>query len=818
MSIKLENVTELHGSEKNITMPLRDNSDKSSLQLIHILLLGLIMFTVCADRVQSGVRWTADGVAICTATDNQLSPTIVSDGAGGAIITWYDRRSGSYDIYSRRIDSTGAAQWTADGVAICTATLAQTSPTIVSDGSGGAIIAWADYRSGSNYDIYAQKINSSGAVQWTANGVAICTETGDQDSPRIASDGSGGAIIVWRDGRGAALDIYSQRINSAGAVQWTANGVAICTATNIQSSPTIVSDGSGGAIITWQDNRSGTNLDIYSQRINSAGAAQWTADGVAICTATGDQESPIIVSDGSGGAIITWPDLRNGNYDIYSQRISSTGVAQWTANGVVICTATNLQDAPTIVSDSLGGAIITWEDYRSGTNYDIYSQRISSTGVVQWLANGVAICTATGDQDYPTIVSDGSAGAIITWYDRRSGNWHIYSQRIDSTGAAQWTANGVAICTATNDQDSPTIASDSVGGAIITWQDQRNSGATGYDIYSQRISNDASTITSITPASGSNNGVTNITNLAGTNFLTGATVKLTKTGQTDITGSNVTVVSATKITCSFDLTNKTAGNWNVVVTNTDGQSSTLSNGFQITQSATNTTNTTNTQIDNQNDVTIDIPVTRRIIIFIPVNTFNKQITLTVNSQPTLPAVTGQSEFTSTNAGVEITTSDSNTKPLKAMTITLYYLSGDVTGLDENTLVIAYYNTTTGKWMTLPSKCYPELKKVTATVPHLSMFQIMRYRVPTDLSNAKVYPNPFRPGSNARVNITGLTAGAVLKIYTISGEKVTEVTADSTGNAIWDGRTNNGDLVGSGIYICYISDGTNKKILKIAVER
>ncbi len=56
---------------------------------------------------------------------------------------------------------------------------------------------------------------------------------------------------------------------------------------------------------------------------------------------------------------------------------------------------------PTIVSDGAGGAIVTWKDHRSGTSYDIYAQRISAGGTVQWTANGVALCTATGDQSVP---------------------------------------------------------------------------------------------------------------------------------------------------------------------------------------------------------------------------------------------------------------------------------------------------------------------------------------------------------------------------------------------------------------------------------
>ena len=101
-----------------------------------------------------------------------------------------------------------------------------------------------------------RRVDGSGAVLWTADGVAVCTATDHQEWPVICSDGSGGAIITWMDSRSGYADIYAQRVDGSGAVKWTADGVAVCTATPNQYYPTICSDGAGGAIITWSENRS----------------------------------------------------------------------------------------------------------------------------------------------------------------------------------------------------------------------------------------------------------------------------------------------------------------------------------------------------------------------------------------------------------------------------------------------------------------------------------------------------------------------------------------------------------------------------------
>ncbi len=430
--------------------------------------------------------WTGDGIFI-GANYGSSEPAIVPDGAGGAIIAWF-KAAGEYtDVYAQRVDAFGTPLWTAGGIAVCEADGYQLYPQLVSDGAGGAIITWHDYRDKTTYDIYAQRVNASGTPLWTADGIAVCTAADNQFYPRIVSDGAGGAFITWYDRRGGAnYDIYAQLVDYKGTILWTANGIAICAAGGDQQRPVIDSDGVGGAIIAWMDQRGGVYSDIYSQRVDGGGNIKWTGDGIALCAAFGNQYYPEIVSDGGGGAIVTWYDLRAGGADenIYAQRVNGYGDIQWTGDGAVICAAANNQQEPVIVADGAGGAIIAWIDARDGLK-DIYAQRIDNPGAVQWGDDGVQICTAAGNQTNPTIAPDGAGGAVITWHDYRNGGADVYVQRVSALGAAQWTADGVAICSAVHDQLTPAIASDGAGGAIAAWRDFRS--GSDYEIYAQRV-------------------------------------------------------------------------------------------------------------------------------------------------------------------------------------------------------------------------------------------------------------------------------------------------------------------------------------------
>ena len=92
----------------------------------------------------------------------------------------------------------------------------------------------------------------------------------------------------------------------------------------------------------------------------------------------------------------------------------------------------------------------------------------------------------------------------------------------------------------------------------------------------------APTFTGIVPNSGPNNGLVSITDLSGTGFIDGATVKLTQAGEPEIVATDVSVVSSTQIACTLDLTGAATGSWNVVVANPGGQPVTLADGFTVT--------------------------------------------------------------------------------------------------------------------------------------------------------------------------------------------------------------------------------------------
>ncbi len=323
-------------------------------------------------------------------------------------------------------------------------------------------------------------------ADWSEGGIQLSTEPADQYNQQVVSDGSGGAIVVWQDDRNGMsdMDIFAQRFDSDGDILWDAAGVNISELGSQQVEPVLVTDGVGGAIIAYKSDRAGTQ-DIIAQRILSNGTLDWPAGGITVCGAASVQTDPCIVSDDVGGAIIAWSDYRSGtSYDIYTARIGSSGSMPWTYNGVPVCTSAIDQVTQVITTDGSSGAIIAWKDYRNG-NEDIYAQKIIFNGSYAWTNNGNAVIDNISTQSAPSIVSDMNGGAVIAWTEGVTSVKDIRAERMLSDGTRAWNpGTGVSVCTYTEIQSSSRMVSDGAGGAIIAWIDNRNLNS---DIYAQHI-------------------------------------------------------------------------------------------------------------------------------------------------------------------------------------------------------------------------------------------------------------------------------------------------------------------------------------------
>jgi len=425
-------------------------------------------YDIYGSRVTpDGVVMDTSGIAVSTAADDQLYPTVAFDGAN-FLVVWEDDRTGYSDVYAARVTPDGAVL-DPTGIPVSTAGNDQTFPAVAFDGTS-YFVAWQDDRAGDYYDIYGARVTPAGAVL-DPSGIAISKVVYDQMFPAVTSQGAG-FLVVWEDDRNGYGDIYAARVNGDGVVLDSV-AIAISVAADDQGGPTVTFDGAN-SLVVWHDCRAGS-YDIYCARVSTAGAVL-DSTGIAVSGASDDQEWPAVAFDGTNFNV-SWQDWRGLACDIYCARVSAAGVVL-DPSGVAV---SQTEDDKGYPRAAFGGSsfLVVWQGDRGGS-YSIFGARVDTNGVVLD-PSGIALSTTANDQWLPAVGSDGT-NFLVAWQDSRGGDYDIYGARISPSGTVL-DARPIPICMASDEQHDPDLAFDGTN-FLVVWEDFRN-GRT--DIYGTRV-------------------------------------------------------------------------------------------------------------------------------------------------------------------------------------------------------------------------------------------------------------------------------------------------------------------------------------------
>lgn len=308
----------------------------------------------------------------------------------------------------------------------------------------------------------------------------------EQSNPCIRGDGTGNYVVTWQDERsGNNSDIFAQIYTDGGTIQGANFKVNDDEGTAPQYRPYVATGAQMDFVIVWLDKRESNEWDIFAQRYSGEGLPIGPNFKVNDDTSDIEQEHPSVAVDSLGNFVVVWADERNGNFDVYAQRYSGEGVAIGINFKVNDDTGDALQYWPNCATAKDGSLVVTWVDKRINDDYNIFAQRFTSDGSLSGINFQVNTDTGTPFHLRPVAAMDEAGGFIIAWEDNRNSEWDIYIQRFQNNGnpiGDNFILEGNPLGSG---QRNSSISGDPDGNFIISWEDDRNDYA---DVYARRYS------------------------------------------------------------------------------------------------------------------------------------------------------------------------------------------------------------------------------------------------------------------------------------------------------------------------------------------
>ena len=411
-------------------------------------------------------QWLPDGNVVCdTATvyNSTLIPTPAPDGKGGLFVCWVDQRSGNLDIYMQRMSSSGEALWKENGIGVIEWPGDQGNMAIVSDGQGGAIVVWEDYRSYDTF-IYAQRIDSSGNHMWPDSGVKVSSYPGL--IVRSCSDGLGGVIAFWEAYVTNNFDVAAQRVDGEGNLLWGSNAILVSNRPqDVWADEVFVSsDGHGGAYAVWVD-----GLVAYAQRLDAGGTARWGLNGMQISEPTDEWPFGVVCceADPSSG-VFFWGMATGGRPDGHAQKIDTSGAFLWGTTGVVF-DSVGAGGVRRLSPDDAGGTFV---------GHGLFVQHVDRNAQKLWPAVGVKFTSLPWNLESSQAPSP--SGGLWNFWQSLQEEKFIYGQYIDPSGIRRWGTTGIRMSNFQKRQQYPKALSNNDGTCYVTWEEFRHGHWTVY--------------------------------------------------------------------------------------------------------------------------------------------------------------------------------------------------------------------------------------------------------------------------------------------------------------------------------------------------
>ena len=281
-----------------------------------------------ARRVNAAGNLVTGELPVTTLTNNESRPAVAFDSTNRRYLVVWERRIGDEefgqrDIYAQVLNEDGSQN--GFQIAIATGTGNEEYPAVaygIADGT--FLVVWQGRNASGEYDIYGRRLTSSGALM--GEQFTISSATNHQYKPRLAYDRFNYRyLVVWEDHFAGASnwDINGRLVNANGSLYGGSLSIASPNANNCLNPDVTYNQASGEFVVTYEYEWSVSDHDIYWRRVTQLGAVPDPERPISALVS--NEFRPALASGAGTDAVVVWEDARTAastGLDIYNDLAS----------------------------------------------------------------------------------------------------------------------------------------------------------------------------------------------------------------------------------------------------------------------------------------------------------------------------------------------------------------------------------------------------------------------------------------------------------------------------------------------------------------
>ncbi|MCI5071544.1 hypothetical protein MRY82_01200 [bacterium] len=398
------------------------------------------------------------------------SAEVATDASGNAIVAWKQNEGNDRIMIGEYRNGTWTWPTSIDDN-INPGTSDTDSPSIAMDDDGNAIVVW-EQEEGSDYNIFISEYRNGSWTHPADTNDYISPNSGSLYDAEVAMDNNGNAIVAWIGYDGADDQVFISEYRNG---SWTHPADAddnISPDGQDVYDMEVAMDDNGNAIIVWEQ-YNGTDDQIFISEYRNG---SWThpADLNDFISVTGEEsDDPEIAMDNNGNAIIVWTQYIE-TPDVERVYMSEYRNGSWThpadEDDYISVTSSDDTYDPTVAMDNDGNAIIVWYQNDSSEDQQVFMSeyRNGSWDHPSSLSDNIS---PDGEDVYDVQVAmDNNGNAIIAWDQYDGENDQIFMSEYRN---GKWdhpdSINDNISPDSDDDTDDPIITMSDSGNAFITW-------------------------------------------------------------------------------------------------------------------------------------------------------------------------------------------------------------------------------------------------------------------------------------------------------------------------------------------------------------